>query len=147
MWQDMEVGYFHSYRDGVDFVFIDSPVFHAVASNIYGGTREVWMFWLLTCTRILWTVTLLFCGVHAFWHGNSADCKFGCLWEWTLSDFLQEVLNRMILFCKAAVEVTFRLPVQANWLIGRDGQIEMLSVMYPAPSHHVSWHFRFLRCL
>ena len=53
MWQDLEVGYFHSYRDGVDFVFIDSPLFHAVASNIYGGTREVWMFWLLICTSIL----------------------------------------------------------------------------------------------
>jgi len=52
--------------------------------------------------------------------------------------FLQEVLMRMILFCKAAVEVTFQLPVQANWLFGRDGQTEMLSVMYPAPSHHVS---------
>jgi hypothetical protein len=55
-WQDLEVGYFHTYKDGVDFVFIDSPIFHAVASNIYGGSRE-------------------------------------------------EVLRRMILLCKAAVEV------------------------------------------
>ncbi len=40
-WQDLEVGYFHTYKDGVDFVFIDSSIFHAVASNIYGGSREV----------------------------------------------------------------------------------------------------------
>ncbi|CAK9863923.1 unnamed protein product [Sphagnum jensenii] len=59
--QDLEVGYFHTYKDGVDFVFIDSPIFHAVASNIYGGSRE-------------------------------------------------EVLRRMILLCKAAVEVPWHIP-------------------------------------
>lgn len=43
MFQDMEVGYFHSFRDGVDFVFVDNPIFHAFADNIYGGKREVYM--------------------------------------------------------------------------------------------------------
>ncbi|CAM6033132.1 unnamed protein product [Sphagnum compactum] len=38
---DMEVGYFHTFKDGVDFVFINSSIFHAVASNIYGGSHEV----------------------------------------------------------------------------------------------------------
>ncbi|KAG0600329.1 hypothetical protein M758_11G024900 [Ceratodon purpureus] len=38
--QDMEVGYFHSFRDGVDFVFIDNPIFHAFEGNFYGGSRE-----------------------------------------------------------------------------------------------------------
>ncbi|XP_048613803.1 starch synthase 2, chloroplastic/amyloplastic-like [Brassica napus] len=33
--QDMEVMYFH----GVDFVFIDSPVFRHLSNNIYGGNR------------------------------------------------------------------------------------------------------------
>jgi starch synthase len=37
----MEVGYFHTFEDGVDFVFINSSIFHAVASNIYGGSHEV----------------------------------------------------------------------------------------------------------
>jgi starch synthase len=60
-WQDLEVGYFHTYKDGVDFVFIDSSIFHAVASNIYGGSHE-------------------------------------------------EVLRRMILLCKAAVEVPWHIP-------------------------------------
>ncbi|CAM6059641.1 unnamed protein product [Sphagnum tenellum] len=39
--QDMEVGYFHTFEDGVDFVFINSSIFHAVASNIYGGSHEL----------------------------------------------------------------------------------------------------------
>ncbi|KAG5416657.1 hypothetical protein IGI04_004224 [Brassica rapa subsp. trilocularis] len=50
--QDMEVMYFH----GVDFVFIDSPVFRHLSNNIYGGNRL-------------------------------------------------DILKRMVLFCKAAVEV------------------------------------------
>ncbi|CAF2373374.1 unnamed protein product [Brassica napus] len=49
--QDMEVMYFH----GVDFVFIDSPVFRHLSNNIYGGNRL-------------------------------------------------DILKRMVLFCKAAVE-------------------------------------------
>lgn len=39
--QDMEVMYFHAYIDGVDFVFIDSPVFRHLSNNIYGGNRLV----------------------------------------------------------------------------------------------------------
>jgi len=37
----MEVKYYHAYIDGVDFVFIDNPVFHYVQSEIYGGNRTV----------------------------------------------------------------------------------------------------------
>nr|CAB3494619.1 unnamed protein product [Digitaria exilis] len=37
--QDMEVKYYHAYIDGVDFVFIDNPIFHHVESEIYGGNR------------------------------------------------------------------------------------------------------------
>jgi hypothetical protein len=40
-WQDMEVGYFHTFEDEVDFVFINSSIFHAVASYIYGGSHEL----------------------------------------------------------------------------------------------------------
>jgi len=39
--QDMEVRYYHAYIDGVDFVFIDNPIFHHVESEIYGGNRTV----------------------------------------------------------------------------------------------------------
>ncbi|KAI3983129.1 hypothetical protein MKX01_030851 [Papaver californicum] len=59
--QDMEVNYFQAYIDGVDFVFIDSPVFRNIENNIYGGKRE-------------------------------------------------DILKRMVLFCKAAVEVPWFVP-------------------------------------
>ncbi|KAG4958744.1 hypothetical protein GLYMA_13G062700v4 [Glycine max] len=59
--QDMEVTYFHSYIDGVDFVFIDSPNFRHLQDNIYGGNRE-------------------------------------------------DILKRMVLFCKAAAEVPWHVP-------------------------------------
>ncbi|XP_051191141.1 soluble starch synthase 2-1, chloroplastic/amyloplastic isoform X3 [Lolium perenne] len=39
--QDMEVKYHHAYIDGVDFVFVDNPLFHNVESEIYGGNRTV----------------------------------------------------------------------------------------------------------
>ncbi|CAL5185886.1 unnamed protein product [Lathyrus oleraceus] len=59
--QDMEVTYFHTYIDGVDIVFIDSPIFRNLESNIYGGNRL-------------------------------------------------DILRRMVLFCKAAVEVPWHVP-------------------------------------
>ncbi|WJX65623.1 starch synthase [Trifolium repens] len=59
--QDMEVTYFQAYIDGVDFVFIDSPIFRHLESNIYGGNRV-------------------------------------------------DILRRMALFCKAAVEVPWHVP-------------------------------------
>jgi hypothetical protein len=61
--QDIEVGYFHTYKDGVDFVFIDSSIFHAVASNIYGGSHEVPLIPLLTMLYMkLCSVEVQFCG-------------------------------------------------------------------------------------
>ncbi|RDY10245.1 hypothetical protein CR513_05262, partial [Mucuna pruriens] len=58
---DVEVKYFQAYIDGVDFVFIDSPIFHHLENNIYGGSRL-------------------------------------------------DILKRMVLFCKAAVEVPWHVP-------------------------------------
>ncbi|XP_057436008.1 granule-bound starch synthase 2, chloroplastic/amyloplastic-like [Lotus japonicus] len=58
---DMEVQYFQAYIDGVDFVFIESPIFHHLDNNIYGGSRL-------------------------------------------------DILKRMVLFCKAAVEVPWHVP-------------------------------------
>ncbi|KAJ1399695.1 Starch synthase, catalytic domain [Sesbania bispinosa] len=59
--QDMEVTYFQAYIDGVDFVFIDTPMFRHLEQNIYGGNRV-------------------------------------------------DILKRMTLLCKAAVEVPWHVP-------------------------------------
>ncbi|KAK1283665.1 hypothetical protein QJS10_CPB21g00626 [Acorus calamus] len=59
--QDMEVNYFHAYIDGVDFVFMDSPIFRHRENDIYGGKRV-------------------------------------------------DILKRMVLFCKAAVEIPWCVP-------------------------------------
>ncbi|KAI3748023.1 hypothetical protein L6452_10836 [Arctium lappa] len=59
--QDMEVHYFQTYIDGVDFVFIENPMFQNLGSNIYGGNRT-------------------------------------------------DILRRMVLFCKAAIEVPWHVP-------------------------------------
>lgn len=48
--QDHEVTYFQAYIDGVDFVFIDSPVFRHI-ENIYGGNRVVSSFSYFTRNR------------------------------------------------------------------------------------------------
>ncbi|PSC74906.1 granule-bound starch synthase chloroplastic amyloplastic isoform X1 [Micractinium conductrix] len=41
---DQEVGYFHAYQDGVDYVFIDHPSYQTWGHEIYGGSREDVMF-------------------------------------------------------------------------------------------------------
>ncbi|KAF2313621.1 hypothetical protein GH714_012439 [Hevea brasiliensis] len=38
---DFEVSYFQAFIDGVDFVFIESPIFRHIENNIYGGNRLV----------------------------------------------------------------------------------------------------------
>ncbi|KAK7273393.1 hypothetical protein RIF29_14442 [Crotalaria pallida] len=58
---DVEAKYFQAFIDGVDFVFIESPMFHNIEQNIYGGSRL-------------------------------------------------DILKRMVLFCKAAVEVPWHVP-------------------------------------
>lgn len=37
----MEVAYYQAYIEGVDFVFIDGPLFRHKENDIYGGKREV----------------------------------------------------------------------------------------------------------
>lgn len=59
--QDMEVMYYQAYIDGVDYVFIDSPVFRGIEKDIYVGNRV-------------------------------------------------DILKRMVLFCKAAVEICWLVP-------------------------------------
>lgn len=33
-----QVGYFHGYLDGVDYVFVDHPAYHHVAHDLYAGS-------------------------------------------------------------------------------------------------------------
>ena len=35
-----QVGYFHGFLDGVDYVFVDHPCFHGRQDSIYGGDRH-----------------------------------------------------------------------------------------------------------
>ncbi|KAK9844059.1 hypothetical protein WJX81_003138 [Elliptochloris bilobata] len=41
---NVEVGYFHGYIDGVDYVFVDHPCYHGRQDNIYGGDRHEILF-------------------------------------------------------------------------------------------------------
>ncbi|RMZ54398.1 hypothetical protein APUTEX25_001974 [Auxenochlorella protothecoides] len=41
---EQEVGFFHAFQDGVDFIFVDHPAFHAHAGDIYGGSRHDVLF-------------------------------------------------------------------------------------------------------
>nr|XP_043634697.1 granule-bound starch synthase 2, chloroplastic/amyloplastic-like [Erigeron canadensis] len=59
--QDMEAHYYQTYIDGVDFVFIENPMFQNLGNNIYGGNRT-------------------------------------------------DILRRMVLFCKAAIEAPWHVP-------------------------------------
>lgn len=38
------MGYFHGFMDGVDYVFVDHPAYHHVASDIYAGSRTDILF-------------------------------------------------------------------------------------------------------
>ncbi|KAH6791163.1 starch synthase 2 [Perilla frutescens var. frutescens] len=66
--QDFEVNFFHSYIDGVDFVFIDSSVFRHVENNIYGGNRLT-TYDLKRWLQVPWHVP---CGGVCYGDGNLA---------------------------------------------------------------------------
>ena len=34
-----QVGFFHAYKDGVDYVFVDHPCFNTRGQDLYGGSR------------------------------------------------------------------------------------------------------------
>ncbi|XP_066385138.1 soluble starch synthase 2-1, chloroplastic/amyloplastic-like [Miscanthus floridulus] len=69
--QDMEVKYYHAYIDGVDFVFIDNPVFHYVQSEIYGGNRtDIWKRMVLLCKAAVEVQWYVPCGGFSYGDGN-----------------------------------------------------------------------------
>lgn len=74
--QSIEVNFFHAYIDGVDFVFIEAPVFRHMGNNIYGGNRV-------------------------------------------------DILKRMVLFCKAAVEVPWHVP--CGGIVYGDGNLVFIA--------------------
>lgn len=63
---DQQVGYFHGYIDGVDYVFVDHPCFHNLGDNIYGGDRmQIAFRCALLCKAALEAVWHVPCGgVH-----------------------------------------------------------------------------------
>lgn len=59
----VEVGYFHGYIDGVDYVFVDHPSFHNVAHHLYAGSRQEIQFrCALLCKAALEAVWSVPCG-------------------------------------------------------------------------------------
>ncbi|RCV42784.1 hypothetical protein SETIT_9G243600v2 [Setaria italica] len=69
--QDMEVKYYHAYIDGVDFVFIDNPIFQHVESEIYGGNRtDILKRMVLLCKTAVEVQWYVPCGGFCYGDGN-----------------------------------------------------------------------------
>lgn len=63
-----QVGYFHGYIDGVDYVFVDHPCFHHLGDNIYGGDRmQIAFRCALLCKAAL----------EAVWHVPCGGTQYG----------------------------------------------------------------------
>ncbi|KAF8390190.1 hypothetical protein HHK36_024712 [Tetracentron sinense] len=102
--QDVEVTYFQTYIDGVDFVFIDSHMFRHMENNIYGGNRV-------------------------------------------------DILKRMVLFCKAAIEVPWYVPCGGTCygdgnlvFIANDWHTALLPVFLKA-YYHDNGLMKYTRCI
>ncbi|CAL5222405.1 g4764 [Coccomyxa viridis] len=68
---DTEVGYFHGYLDGVDYVFVDHACFQGRQGDIYGGDRQSIQFrCALLCKAALEAPWLLPCGGAPYGDNN-----------------------------------------------------------------------------
>ena len=57
------MAYYHTFRDGVDFVFVDHPSFHNRGNDLYGGSRlDVTFRCALLCKAALETPWHVPCG-------------------------------------------------------------------------------------
>ncbi|EFN59872.1 hypothetical protein CHLNCDRAFT_6787, partial [Chlorella variabilis] len=65
---NQEVGYFHSYQEGVDHVFVDHPAFHAWADSIYGGSQREVLFRCALLSKA---------ALEAPWHVACAGTPYG----------------------------------------------------------------------
>ena len=71
MGANTEVGYFHMYKNDVDYVFVDHVAYHAVAGDIYAGDREEANFR---------NAMLCQAAIEAVWHvkcGPEGDTPYG----------------------------------------------------------------------
>ena len=68
----MQVGYFHGYIDGVDYVFVDHPCFHGrTGGAIYGGNQADILFrCALLCKAALEAVWHVPCGGAPYGDNN-----------------------------------------------------------------------------
>jgi starch synthase len=68
----VQVGYFHAFLDGVDYVFVDHPAFHVRSKDIYGGERQEIQFrCALLCKAALESVWHVPCGGVAYGDNNT----------------------------------------------------------------------------
>ncbi|GBF97168.1 granule-bound starch synthase chloroplastic [Raphidocelis subcapitata] len=80
---DVEVGYFHGFIDGVDYVFVDHPSYHHASGNIYGGERQDLQFrCTLLCKAALEAVWHVPCGGVPY--GDSNTCFVANDWHTAL---------------------------------------------------------------
>lgn len=67
----VQIGYFHGYIDGVDYVFVDHPCFRHLGDNIYGGDRMSIAFrCALLCKAALEAVWHVPCGGASYGDDN-----------------------------------------------------------------------------
>ncbi|GLC38947.1 Sucrose synthase [Pleodorina starrii] len=78
-----EVGYFHAFVDGVDYIFVDHPAFHSRGKNIYGGERgEILFRCALLCKAALEAVWHVPCG--GITYGDENLCFIANDWHTAL---------------------------------------------------------------
>ncbi|MEW5317297.1 MAG: hypothetical protein WDW38_008608 [Sanguina aurantia] len=63
-----EVGYFHTFIDGVDYVFVDHPCYHNREKNIYGGDRADLQFRCAMLSKA---------ALEAVWHVPCGGSTYG----------------------------------------------------------------------
>ena len=86
----LQVGYFHGYIDGVDWVFVDHPSFHHFEHEIYGGSRTDIMFrCALLCKAALEAVWHVPCG--GLTYGDSNLVYIANDWHTSLLPFYLQV--------------------------------------------------------
>ncbi|PNH12391.1 Granule-bound starch synthase 2, chloroplastic/amyloplastic [Tetrabaena socialis] len=78
-----EVGYFHQFIDGVDYIFVDHPCFQNHGKDIYGGDRgEIQFRCALLCKAALEAVWHVPCGGIAY--GDENLCFIANDWHTAL---------------------------------------------------------------
>lgn len=78
-----QVGFFHSFKDGVDYVFVDHSCYHNRGKDIYAGERQENMFrCALLCKAALEAVWHVPCGGIVY--GDQSLCFIANDWHTAL---------------------------------------------------------------